>query len=136
MQLPTYTRIFKTDYPADEQDLISKLSTPINNSFQVIFQATSNNISLSDNIFCTVKQITVSVDSSGNPTAAASFQIQTTGIIQGITVLRAVNQTSTQVFPTSQPFISYSQNSTLINITNIAGLPTGNSFLLTCVAWG
>lgn len=135
MKLQGFRRIYKTDYPQDQQSLVDKLSVTINNGFESLYNAMSNSISLSDNISCTVQDITVTVDNTGKPTTSSSFQITTTGTIQGISVIRAINNTSSTVFPTAAPFLTYSQNSQLISISNIAGLPANNSFTLRCIAW-
>lgn len=135
MKIPNFRRIFYTDYPQDQQPLIQKLSVTINNGFENPYNALQNNISLADNIACTVKQVTLTVDSTGTPTTATSFSVTTTGTLTGLTVMAATNQTTATVYPTGNPFISYTQNSQLITITNVAGLPANNSFLLTIVAW-
>lgn len=83
-----------------------------------------------------MKQIIIAVDATGKPTTAASFIINTTGQLQGLSIIRAVNQTNGLIYPISHPFMSYSQNSTLVNITNVTGLPVGNNFQLTVIAWG
>lgn len=98
----------------------------------------SKNISISDNILCTVKKIQITVNDTGTPTGSgtASFQLDTNGQIQGIFVINAVNLTKTTVYPTGNPFLSYTQNGNIINITNVAGLPSGNNFQLTVLALG
>lgn len=135
MKIGSFRRIFYTDYPSDQQSLIQKLSVTINNGFDQLYTALQNNLALADNIACTVKTVTLTVDSTGTPTTSASFSITTTGTITGLTVMAASNQTTSTVYPTSAPFITYTQNNQLINITNVAGLPAGNSFQLTVVAW-
>lgn len=136
MKFPTFRRIFKQDYPVDQQSLVEKLSITINNSFETIFNAFNKNISLTDNILCTVKTISVKVNASGVPTTSTSFSIDTTGNIKGISVIKAENTTDASVFPTSAPFISYTQNNTVITITQVAGIPANNSFNLTVICWG
>lgn len=135
MKIPNFRRIFYTDYPQDQQSLIQKLSVTINNGFENPYNALQNNISLADNIACTVKTVSVTVDSTGTPTTSTSFSITTTGTLTGLMVLAATNTTSSTVYPTGCPFITYTQNSRLITITNVAGLPANNAFSLTVVAF-
>lgn len=136
MILQAFRRIFKTDYPADQQTLVDKLAVTINNGFESLYNAFSNNISLTDNIFCTVKDVTLSVDSNGIPQGTASFTIKTTGTIKGISVISATNLKNSTNFPTGSPFIVYTQNGTIINITKIIGLPANDSFQIRVIAWG
>lgn len=136
MQIPNFRRIFKTDYPADQQQLVEKLAGTINNGLEVIYNAMSKNVSLTDNIFCTIKTITTRVDSNGIPTSLLSFKVDTAGTIKGISVIRVNNQTSSTVYPTSCPFLTYSQDTNTISVSHIAGLPANNTFDLTVISWG
>jgi hypothetical protein len=136
MQIPNFRRIFKTDYPADQQPLVEKLSGTVNNGLEVIYNAMAKNVSLGDNIFCTIKTITTRVDANGVPTSTLSFKIDTTGQIKGISVIRANNQTSSTVYPNSCPFLTYSQDNITISVSHIAGLPANNTFDLTVISWG
>lgn len=135
IKFPSFKRIFKTDYPQDQQNLVEKLSLTINNGFETLYNAMANNVSIGDNIACTVKTITTAVNSTGTPTSTLSFQISTTGQIKGISVIRADNQTKSTVYPNSHPFISFSQNDKVVTINNITGLPVNNTFNLTIIAW-
>lgn len=137
MIFPTFKRIYKTDYPADQQPLVDKLSVTINNGFEVIYNAFSKNISLKENILCSIRNITVTVDSNGIPTqsSGSSFNIDTTGQILGTEVIKSVNNTNSSVFPTGQPFLTYSQNNNIVTIVHVAGIPANNSFTLTLIAW-
>lgn len=135
MKFPTFKRIFKTDYPTEQQALVEKLSSTINNGFEVLYNAMSKNVDLANNLACTLKAITVKVDSSGTPSSTLSFKIDTIGQIKGIEVIRAENQTDSTIYVTSHPFISYTQDNTTITVNNIKGLPANNTFILTIIAW-
>lgn len=102
-----------------------------------LYNAMHSNVSLSDNIACTVKTITITVDSSGIPIANGtnSFTIGVTTSITGITVLKATDLTNNNVYPTGAPFISYSQSSNIVTINNITGLVAGDNWQLVIVAW-
>ncbi len=136
MLFPTYKRLFKTDYPQDQQDLIDKLSVPVNSGFEVVYNAMSHNVSLADNIFCTITTLQAKVDAAGTPVSPISFKLATTGVIKGNQVIQVRNLTNERIFPTSTPFISYRQDSGFINVSNITGLPAGNLFELTVISWG
>ena len=132
--LPSYRRIYLTDYAASYKDLISTLSVSVNNAFDSIFQAMNNGISLKDNILCTVVSVPIKVDSSGNPVQATSFKVTYTTATLGTQVIAAIGPTG--VYPLSQPFISSTQNGTTVIINNITGLQANTQYTLTVVAWG
>lgn len=135
MKFPTFKRIYKTDYPSEQQALVDKLSETINNGFEVVYNAMSRNVNLGDNVACTVKILTVKVDSSGTPSSSLSFKIDTVGQIKGIQVIKAENLTDSSIYVDSTPFLSYTQDNTTVTVNNIKGLPANNTFSLTVVAW-
>ena len=135
MKFPTFKRIYKTDYPQEQQSLVEKISLTVNNGFEVLYNAMSRNVNLQDNIACTLKTITVKVDSSGIPTSTLSFKIDTIGQIKGTEVIRAENQTNSATYVTSHPFITYTQDNNTITVNHISGLPANNTFNLTVIAW-
>lgn len=137
MVIGNWRRLFYTDFPADQQSLIQKLSIPLNSSMESLYNAMNNNVSLNDNIACTVKTITVTVDGTGKPVAngTSSFVVGVTTAITGISVLKATDNTNNNTYPTSAPFISYSQSSTTVTINNITGLVAGDNWQLVIVAW-
>lgn len=136
MKIQAYRRIYKTDYEQQYQKLIDTLSVSLNAAFDSLFGALNNGISLNDNIACTVKDISVQVDSSGKPLQTTTFAITTTtGAISGIQVIKATNTDSSSVYPISQPFITYTQNNTIITIVNISGLQASAHYTLRVVAY-
>lgn len=134
-QLPGYRRIFTTDYDKQYQNLVDKLSVSINQGFDALYNALNDNLTLSDNTTSTVKTITVTVDANGTPTNNAQFNLNTATKIIGTMVVSATNNANSKVYPTSQPFVSFSQNGATITINNISGLQAGNSYSLTIVTF-
>jgi hypothetical protein len=132
--LQSYRRIFNTDYAKQYQDLINTLAVSINQGFDNLYQMANNNVSLTNNILCTVASVPVTVNSSGTPTTSTAFAISFTTKMLGATVLNAVGPSGT--YPTSQPFISFTQNNQNIVINNISGLQANTQYTLTIVAWG
>lgn len=135
MIIERFKRIFKGDYPKDDQALVEKLAGSINSGFETLYNAMTRNISLSDNIACTVKKLTTKVTSTGIPTSTLSFKIDTVGQIKGISVIRAVNLTTSTTYVSSHPFLTFDQNNTTVTVTHITGLPVDNTFELTVIAW-
>lgn len=136
MKIGNFRRIYKTDYPVENQNLVDKLSVTINNGFELIYNAFAKNISLKDNIYCTIKDITVKVNANSTPNGTLSFNVDTQGRILGISVIKAVSLDDTTSVPTSHPFIVYDQNNNTINISKIIGLPANVNFQLSLIAWG
>lgn len=137
MILPPFKRIYKTDYQQQYWSLMDLLSFALNTAFGSIYQVLTNNVSLSDNIYCIKNDVLVQVDSKGNVLGGTTMNITITGFKAiGMTVLNAVNQTNPNIYPTSQPFITFLQTNTGLQLNNIQGLPANNKFLLTIVAWG
>jgi hypothetical protein len=135
MRLPSFRRIYKTDYEQQYQKLIDTLSVSLNNAFDSIFGALNNGISLTDNIACTVKDVIIQVDSSGKPLTSTSFNINTIGTIKGVQVIQATNLDNPGIYPTSQPFITYTQNNQTILILNASGLQVNVRYSVRVVAY-
>ena len=136
MKLPSFKRILKNDYAKQYQDLVEKLAYSINYGIEVINDALNHNVSLGDNIKCTVKDLTLQVNSSGSPVTPINFPVSFSGRVVGLSVLNVINSTNSAGYPTSWPGISFTQTQTGISINNITGLQPNNTYILTVVAWG
>jgi hypothetical protein len=135
MKLPSYNRLFFTDFPTQFKSLVEQLSNTINNSFDSIFSALGNNISLRDNLLCSVKDVNVRVNTNGIPTSTTSFSISNSNTIDGLIIIKAVNSTNSSIYPLAGIFISYTQKGNIITITNVTGLPINNTFNLRIVTF-
>jgi hypothetical protein len=134
--LPTFKTLQASDFEPQYATLINQLATIFNNNIQSVFTTLNNGVSLADNIACQVATVPITVDSSGNTTNTASFQIKTTGMrISGLTVINVVNTTNNQVYPTGAPFCTYTPSTQSITINNITGLQTGYQWSVTLIAW-
>jgi hypothetical protein len=136
MIIPSFKRILNTDYAQQFQQLIATLGFTLNNAIENINDALDNNISLADNILCTVKTFSLQVDSTGKPTTSTTFPLTFTGQCQGLSVINVTNTTNSSTYPTGGVTISFAQTQNGIQINNITGLPTNNTFSLTVIAWG
>lgn len=134
-KLPAYKRLYYNDFPKEAQTIIEQLSYTINNAFEGIFNALNNNINLRDNLAVSVRDITVNVDANGNPLSVLTFGIDNNNPIDGVLVIRALNQSNKGVFPTSGIFITYTQTGNKVTISNITGIPTNNTFLVRIIAF-
>jgi len=96
----------------------------------------TNNVSLQDNILCTVKTFTVQVDSTGKPTTSTTFPLTFTGTCAGISLINIINTTTSGAYPPGGVTVSFSQTQNGIQINNITGLAAMNNYSITIVAWG
>lgn len=134
-RLASFKRLYKVDFAKEYQGLVDQLSFTINNGFESLFNALNNNISIRDNLLAAVKDVSVTVDSAGNPAGTTSFGISNANPIDGTMVIRATNKSSTTVYPTSGIFVSYTQSGNSITITNVTGLPANIPFIIRIVAF-
>lgn len=149
--LGSYRRIYKQDYSPNIQKDIDTLSISLNQSFDTVYNALTNQITFADNINCTIQTFTTSVNSSNVPTSPIvlklnSFQKNVIGIIP-INVIG----NNKNIFPTGGVYINYtlnnnttsSSNSTntgnaassaiTLNINNITGIPQNVPFKFTII---
>lgn len=135
MKLPSFKRLFSSDFPSEFKSLIDTLSSSLNTGIEVLYQALDNRITLRENISCTVKDITVIVSANGTPSQGSSMKLNTTNRVDGCIVISALNQTNSASYPTAAVFISFTQSSNTLNITNITGLQAGQTYSLRVVAF-
>lgn len=136
MKLQSYSNIQRADFDPQYQGLIDRLSFTVNSAFQSLFNTLNGQTSLADNILCMVQTITVTVDSSGNPTTSTQFPSTLINGISGSTVIAANSTGNTVVYPIGTPFLSYTKSANVITINNISGLPAGTPFNITAIIWG
>ncbi len=135
MILASFKRLFKTDYPEDQQALVEKLSESLNTAIEQLYELSRKKVSIRDNINCTVRDVDIVVNSAGVPTSYTNIKLDTPGRVEGVTVISAVNNDNTALIPTSQPFIAYQMQTTGITVSNVQGISTGTSWKLRVIIW-
>lgn len=133
MKLQNFKRVYKTDYKAEFQELIEQLSITINNGFEALYNLTNNNISLKDNISCTLKSIQLTVDTNGTPLAQLILSLSKKTKVQGLTILKIDNLTNTTSYTTSGVNISFSIIDSGIRFDNVKGLIANNNYQINLV---
>lgn len=128
--------MYKGDYEEQFQKLVDQLSASLNYGIESLYDLSNKNVSLRDNLRCTVKDIAVSVDASGAPVGVTTFSLDIQGQIIGTQVIYAVNTANSGIYPTGGIFISYTQTQNGVLINNITGLPANQPFSLRIVAYG
>lgn len=120
-RVPDLRLIKKEDFDGKDQRLIEKLAFPVNNFMQQVVNVFKNGVDF-NNLNQQVITLTVAVDASGAPVNIIQFKSTLSTKVQGAICINAVNQSSTIRFPSAQPFISFTQNNTIVTINNISGL--------------
>lgn len=131
MSLLDNLRRLQLDEISDENREDFRLMAELYNFFgEQVVNTVNGQIGI-DNLTREFVTIDVTVDANGTPILGGTFAAGQ-GMI-GSKVLRAVNLTNSQTFPTSAPFLSFTALNTAQNtyrIDNITGLPANNQFRL------
>ena len=139
MKLQSFKRLNISDFSEDEQALVEKLAVSLNIGIDNVYLALANRLTFADNFSATQKTFEVTVNSEGIPTTAVGFKLNTNTNVQpritGAQVIFAQNLTNSSSYPSATPFLSYTQNSTIVNINHVAGLQANNLYELTVVIY-
>lgn len=135
MKLPSYRRIFKTDYAEDYQELVDKLAVSINYGFDTVYDALNKNLTFDDNIACTIASFTVTVDIYGVPVKKnTQFKLsEKQKSIQGLIVIDCYEEKK-NLPPPSAPFITFLKSENNVLIKNIKGLTADTSYVIKVLA--
>lgn len=130
-RIQTPKKIRTEDFPSDDQELIDKVGYAFNSFADEVYQTLNGGID-NTNLNQQISIITVNLNASGALVNAPQIKLESiTSKVNGVTVIRAVNQVNPGVYPTSQPFVSYSINGRQLTIINISGLQNGSQYQLT-----
>jgi hypothetical protein len=135
MKMSNFKRIISTDYEEKDQKLIEKLGRNLNDGIDSIYFALNKKLTFDDNFLATIKEVEVTVNSSGNPINRTSLLLDTTNIVKGTLIISAVNKTNAAVFPTSTPFVSFTQSGNTLYIDNITGLQANNRYVIRIICF-
>lgn len=130
MKLNNVTTINADDYKEEDRQTVAQLANIINPFMQQVVELADSRIDF-DNMTRTLKQLDVTVNSSGIPIQAT---VLSTGksAVYGTKVINAQNLTKATTYPTSAPYIVYTlQAGGSIKIERVYGVVPGNKFRLT-----
>lgn len=136
---PNIRRIRTEDFDAEYRQLIERLSYAINEfQDQTIFNLTKG-IDF-QNLNQDIIDVTVNVDSAGNlvnpPTIRTNLRTKARLVFVG----NAVNLQNPQIIPTSQPFVSFTVDTTangnIVRILGITGLQNSSQYRLSLLIIG
>jgi len=135
MKLPSFKRLFSSDFPEEFKSLVEQFGSSLNYGIEVLYQALNKEITLRDNIKCTVRDITVTVNASGIPTTPISFKLDTMGKVEGVIVISAQNLVNSTTYPISGILITGQQVNSLFQVSHITGLQANQPYTLRAVAF-
>lgn len=124
-----FRRIIKEDYPQKYQDLVDKLAYSLNYFIDSVSNSYNKNITI-DNLSFQYNEIDVEVDSTGKPKTKTSFKVSNLLPVKGFVCIFSENKTNLTNYPTSTPFINYTNNGGDILVNSVTGLQPNNRYLL------
>lgn len=128
-RLNNVQRIIIEDFQDEDRETVSKLANILNYFMTQVTDIVNGRLDY-ENINKQAVTVDVTVDATGKPLQSTNFSAQQ-GLLGGV-VLRAQNLTNSAVFPTGQPFVSFTPvQSGLYRINNITGLQPNNKYRLT-----
>lgn len=128
-------RIITEEFAQADQDMISKLAYIMNNFMEQVVDVVNGNLDM-QNLNQQIKTIDITVNSAGVPTTSDKISYDLKTRVQGIVCIKAENLTNVNSYPTSSPFISYSENGNLLTVKSISGLQALNKYRLTLLIIG
>lgn len=134
MKLNNLKRIVAEDFPAEQQELVSKLAFSLNPILEQLSNAFNKNIDF-ENLNQEKLSFEVTVDSNGLPTVGTELKYSLRNRPTGMQVVRA-ESLSGSVYPTGTPFITYDFSNNNIRVLHVAGLPAGKKFRLSIILIG
>lgn len=135
-RVPDIKRIRKEDFDSEYQGLVEKIAYSVNTFMDQVIVALSGNLDFT-NINQQVVDYTISTDNSGNLINPSSIRLGLRSRPQGIICISATNVNNPNIFPTSQPFVSFGVvNNRVISIRNISGLQNNSTYRLNLLIIG
>lgn len=135
-RLSNPTKIVKENIPTEFRKLAEGLGQPYNDFSEQVYNALNKNLTVDDNFNMQYKDIQLQVNSDGTPLLVTQYQSNLKTKVRGMQVFRLQNLTNPTIYPTSAPFITFSENNKVITINHITGLSSGYVYLVTILAAG
>jgi hypothetical protein len=136
MKLQGFKRIVKENFPSEYHSLIEAIAGSVNDFSDDVANAFNKRITVEDNLNMEYRQLQVTVSSAGTPIGTVEFKSNLATPVKGISIIRADNLSSTTVYPTSSPFITYSSDNNIITVKHITGLVANNKYRLLLLVLG
>ena len=124
--------LVKEDYPGKYHELVDKLSFSLNPFMRQVVDAFSGQSDFTNLTFETLS-FTLTVDSSGVPTAPLLLKVSPSRKLKGFICVYAENRTDTTA-TTNTPFLTFNVNGNIATVTRVTGLPASKKYALTVIA--
>lgn len=134
-RLPNIKRLAKEDFKSEDQELVGKLSYPINSFFEEVRNLLNGNLDFG-NFNQEIIVISVRVNNVGIPLTQTQFKSTLRTNIQGMTCISAENLDFPNTYPTSGIFVTFSQEAKLVNLNHITGLQDSQQYKLKFITYG
>lgn len=134
MKLNNVRQIRAEDFPDELQQPMAQLGAILNSFMQEVVELSDNRIDFENRVE-NIKTVEFTVDASGKPILNNKIATDKSSI-RGTQVISAINLTNPNIFPTEQPFISYTVlGGGFIQVNNIRGLQANNKYRLTIIIY-
>lgn len=135
MKLNNIKRIRTEDFPQEDRVLINKLSFALNPFLEQMGTIFNKSIDF-DNLNREALTVTIELDAQGIPKTLSQIKTVLKTRIRGFNVIRAENLENDNTYPTSSPFITYTQTGELITIVHVSGIPADKRYRLSLESIG
>lgn len=136
MKLPSFKRLIKTDFPQESQDLVEQLGNSLNTGVELLYQALSKRLTITDNFQASEKDVVLSVGPTGTPRTDTFVNVDFGAAARTVFVGKAENLSFPGTYPTGTPFVSWTNTTNGIQITNVTNLQPANNYRLRLVIFG
>lgn len=136
MKLPNFKRLTTNDFEEQDKKFVEQLGFCMNDGFQNLYDALNKKLTIDDNFLGALKDVDVRVDANGTPLVSTFVNTGISVVPKAIMVVKADNQTNSNVYPTATPWITWNATTTGIQIVNVAGIPANNTFKLRILILG
>lgn len=124
-------RVTSVQASNEAREAIDVVGGSVNSFMEEAYVAIMGNLSVTDNLNMEFKQFKITVDASGIPVKNVKFQTGLRSKSAGMIVIRVFG-----AIPTTQPFITFSENSGVITINHVSGLVAGTEYQFTVLSIG
>jgi hypothetical protein len=131
MQIQRPKRISSESVAEESQEAVDFIGGNVNNFMEQTYTAIMGQLGVNDNLNMEFKTVDVIVNASGIPVPSVSFKSNLTGKVVGVI--------STRIFlarPTSQPYIEFSENTGIVNISYVSGLVPNTKYQMILLSIG
>lgn len=129
-KLSSYRRLFEQDFSPDDKALVEQLGISINASFEELYNALNNKLTIKENISSTIAEFSVTVDANGTPKNKTLFKLESSQtVVEGLLVINCTG-VDPSVFPTSGLAVSFNRSENNIVIRNIKGLQADKPYVI------